>query len=100
MILGFVAAWLARIPAILTLARRADGYHIYLLHQWLAYPLVLVTVTLFGAAAPTLGFASGFVVYIVFTIVVVLIFERVVWRPIAYALNRKPATPAPRPHGA
>jgi hypothetical protein len=82
LILGFMAAWLARIAWVLTLSRRVDGYHIYLLHQWLAFPLVLITVDAFGAATPHPGFSVGLVAYVALVILVVLVFERIIWRPL------------------
>lgn len=94
LILGAVAVRLARLPPARALARLLDAYHVYLLHQALAFPLVALTAAVFGGAATRIGFSAGFAVYLMSVALAALAFGRI-WRGVAVLLARIAATPPP-----
>jgi hypothetical protein len=74
--LGSVSAQLTRLRAPLIAARFLDSYFIYLLHQWIALPLVMIVALVMGVAARSLGFSGGFLLYLAFVFVVVWAFTK------------------------
>lgn len=100
LLLGPLAVQLARIRPVLALTRAADSYHIYLLHQWLAFPLVLLTVAVCGRASRAVGFSLGFLLYLVLVLAVVLTFERLWGKAQAYFRRPAPAVAAAGRRGA
>jgi peptidoglycan/LPS O-acetylase OafA/YrhL len=92
LLLGAAAVRLARLAPVRRLVDLADAYHIYLLHQWLAFPLVALTVMLAGTQARAYGFSLGLLVYVAMVLAVVLGFERIWARP---PKQQPPRTPTP-----
>ena len=77
LVLAWVAFHVARLRLIAAWVSRIDVYNVYLLHQWLAFPLVAVVVALLGSRAQEVGFSTGFVAFVILTFATVALFERV-----------------------
>ncbi len=77
-LLGWMSIHLTRLHWTAGAARRWDTYFIYLLHQWIAFPLVLATALLAGPLAHSVGFAAGMLAYLCLVLLVVAVFSRTV----------------------
>jgi peptidoglycan/LPS O-acetylase OafA/YrhL len=93
LLLAWVAIWSTQNGSAAKVSRRVDSYHVYLLHQFLAFPLVLVTVALCHAVKLNLGvgFGLGFLAYLAVCVAVVTAFE-LIWRTTQAWLWRPGAT--------
>ncbi len=75
-LLARLAMYLVRFAVVTRITPMIDSYHIYLLHQFLAFPLVATVVLLCGRSARSLGFSIGFLAYMVAVLILGLGFER------------------------
>jgi hypothetical protein len=78
LLLAWLAVFASRSALVLRASRAVDSYYIYLLHQFLAFPLMLMTVAVCQSVKLDLkvGFGLGFVFYLGVCAVVVIAVER------------------------
>jgi hypothetical protein len=94
LLLARLAIWLAQWRQVLALTRKLEPYHLYLLHQSFAIPVVLTVAALFGDRSRSLGFSLGFVGFLLTACLVTGAFDRG-WRWLTALFDdTRPAAPA------
>jgi len=74
-ILSHLGVALSRIKSLSSVSQGVDGYHVYLMHQFIAFPLVAIVAAALHARARSVGYSAGLIGYFAVVFAVVFLFE-------------------------
>jgi peptidoglycan/LPS O-acetylase OafA/YrhL len=91
LILAMPSVRLARSRAVVRQAKRVDAFHVYLLHQPLAFPVAVLAAAVLGGN----GIVLAFPIYLLLVLAVALVFG-LIWRSLAAVASRRAGGPTDR----
>jgi peptidoglycan/LPS O-acetylase OafA/YrhL len=75
LVLSYISVALARFRSAVSASQRVDGYHIYLMHQFIAFPLVAIVASALHQRARSIGYSTGLIGYFCLVFAVVFLFD-------------------------